>query len=1416
MKGNSALPAVIHTATMAAGLSKDMVGNIAPLTATILSFDASGFTVGSSATVNGGGTTYHWVAFKAAVGQLKLGSYVGSGADNRSITGIGFQPDYVIVASQNWRPIQRSSAMAGDTSISFEGAPAANLIQALEADGFQVGSNLEVNESGATIHYAAWKAIPGSMAVGTYTGGTPADDRSISAGFLPEYVIVKRNTNLGAGAGLHKTASTGLLTDNASRFDAAANQADTIQALEADGFQVGADPRANSATAPNDYYWAAFGPHQPKTNYRSIGTATYGTGSVGVAIGSTVVTGAGTAWLTANRGRGDVITIPCPTAPACAGGVDYTVTAVSAEGALQISPPYAGATNAASSYFIRRQHMTLDGWEDCVDGPSGTPCPFFPVTSSSLVADDRSEVGIAYKDGTYLLAAPFDIDGSITDPAHTITLTADPGNRHNGVAGAGVVIDNGSNTSVAVRIRDDHVTLEWLEIEGGSGAAADAIETDNQAPANQLTLRSLLLHNAGGKGMDIRDADTVADVYNNLFYQTNGGIALGAGPFTGPIRLLNNTLYNCANNGVLSAAATNGSVTLRNNIAHSHGLDFVVPAPNAATSHNLSSDASAPGSAALPGRTLASLGFVSTTPGAENLHIKPGSSAADAGADLGTMFTTDVDAQSRTAPWDIGADEILGASTDLALVKTDGQPTAVPGQSVTYTLTVTNNGPDTVTSLKLVDNVPGALGVPAFAPSAGSYDDATGLWTGLNLATSQFVTLTVAGTIDPFARGSLLNTATVFPPAGMTDTAGGNDVASDSDTLDPSVAVKVVKTDDVDPAPLGGLLTYTLTVTNNGPSGATNVSVQDALPVDMELDTGAGAITPSQGTCNYDVPTRTVSCALGNVVPLSPVTVAVKVHPQALRTFSNTASVTYTEPDADTSDDSWVETTNVEVSTLAVRFFTVTSTNQRNVLEWKNPSDASYLSTEIVVRGDRLPTGPGDGFSLYNSGAGGSGGRVKLPHATGAVSNGQTFYYGAFVHRSSAPLVSPGRFVTGRPFNHVPGPVKWAFSTGATALAAPTVGGAGVIATSNDKVVYAMERGVDDDQSGVDSGEWPASFEPVDVGGPVQGRSPVVPVTVSGANPVVYVGSQDGSIYTIDATAGGSVPYLWVTPIGPMVQAAPAGIFSAFNGATLDYILVGTRDSAGPNAFVALDPYTGVEVDRFDNGGAGPGEIGIVNGMAAVDYGPPAPPRVYFTNYERTPIGSTLTLRCFELADTPPVFSQIWARALGNIDSSPVLRGGRIYVGSPLGGGTVYSIDALDGNNTALDRTFVHGNGQVKGFVFPDRASNDVYFATDDHVWGVTDTGAATMTDKFGGPVSLGGTVKPSPVLFVPGSHYVYVGGTDGKLYELDVLGAPGIKSVTLGNGLAAIGAPSLDRVYNLIHVGSEAGIFYAVQTPLP
>jgi hypothetical protein len=62
----------------------------------------------------------------------------------------------------------------------------------------------------------------------------------------------------------------------------------------------------------------------------------------------------------------------------------------------------------------------------------------------------------------------------------------------------------------------------------------------------------------------------------------------------------------------------------------------------------------------------------------------------------------------------------------------------------------------------------------------------------------------------------------------------------------------------------------------------------------------------------------------------------------------------------------------------------------------------------------------------------------------------------------------------------------------------------------------------------------------------------------------------------------------------------------------------------------------------------------------------------------------------------------------------------------------------------------------------------------------------------------------------------VYVGGSDGKLYEIDVAAAPAVKSIALGDGLSVVGAPSLDRGYDLVHVGTEAGVFYAVSVPLP
>src|SRR6202040_3254436 len=101
---------------------------------------------------------------------------------------------------------------------------------------------------------------------------------------------------------------------------------------------------------------------------------------------------------------------------------------------------------------------------------------------------------------------------------------------------------------------------------------------------------------------------------------------------------------------------------------------------------------------------------------------------------------------------------------------------------------------------------------------------------GLSLAAGQSVTITLTGTIDPAATGSLTNTAHVAPPAGVTDPNPGNNNASDSDTLTPQANLAITKSDGVTSAVPGGTTTYTLVVSNAGPSAVTGASVADLLP----------------------------------------------------------------------------------------------------------------------------------------------------------------------------------------------------------------------------------------------------------------------------------------------------------------------------------------------------------------------------------------------------------------------------------------------------------------------------------------------------------------------------------------------------------------------------------------------------------
>ena len=104
--------------------------------------------------------------------QVQSGSYTGDGTDNRAITGLGFQPDVVIVKTDGQVAVIRTSTMASDLSKEMTGATtaAANQVQSLGSDGFTVGTDAAVNGNGNPYHWMAFKARSGVLKVGSYTG----------------------------------------------------------------------------------------------------------------------------------------------------------------------------------------------------------------------------------------------------------------------------------------------------------------------------------------------------------------------------------------------------------------------------------------------------------------------------------------------------------------------------------------------------------------------------------------------------------------------------------------------------------------------------------------------------------------------------------------------------------------------------------------------------------------------------------------------------------------------------------------------------------------------------------------------------------------------------------------------------------------------------------------------------------------------------------------------------------------------------------------------------------------------------------------------------------------------------------------------------------------------------------------------
>jgi uncharacterized repeat protein (TIGR01451 family) len=161
------------------------------------------------------------------------------------------------------------------------------------------------------------------------------------------------------------------------------------------------------------------------------------------------------------------------------------------------------------------------------------------------------------------------------------------------------------------------------------------------------------------------------------------------------------------------------------------------------------------------------------------------------------------------------------ANFDLQVILTDSPDPAVTGGDLTYTLTVTNNGPDPASGATVTHTLPPGVEVVS-AP--GGQTPVNGVLTyGLGtLFPSASQTLTVV--VRPTTPGVLSSSASAS--AVGTDIDPGNNTASAQTTVDQGVADLVVTIDGPDgPMRADQPIDYTITVTNHGPDRATGVEL---------------------------------------------------------------------------------------------------------------------------------------------------------------------------------------------------------------------------------------------------------------------------------------------------------------------------------------------------------------------------------------------------------------------------------------------------------------------------------------------------------------------------------------------------------------------------------------------------------------
>lgn len=269
------------------------------------------------------------------------------------------------------------------------------------------------------------------------------------------------------------------------------------------------------------------------------------------------------------------------------------------------------------------------------------------------------------------------------------------------------------------------------------------------------------------------------------------------------------------------------------------------------------------------------------------------------------------------------------ATPDLEIDKVVDNSTPVQGETITYTVSVTNPGDFEATNVQVTDDLPNGITYQSHSASQGTYNTSTNLWNIGSLAEGDTttVTLTIVATVNSGTEGNTITNNAEITQLNENDPELNNNSASAGITVVAEASdIQVLKIVDNSVPIEGDFINYTISVTNQGPRDASNLKIIDQLPSGVIFQSA----NPSVGTYNNSTGIWDIGTFVNGASASLVINVRVDQNTEG-STIANTAAVqTLDQNDPNNSNNS--STVNITVDEASAP----TSCNDRPLLRFTN------------------------------------------------------------------------------------------------------------------------------------------------------------------------------------------------------------------------------------------------------------------------------------------------------------------------------------------------------------------------------------------------------------------------------------------------------------------------------------------------